>query len=196
MNHYTYNDKYMRHFVRQSIKGGGVKAFNQYYKSKTCGDTLKIISQVLKFEGNVYGSIDAYMKFKRDHLEILEKNMQKFCASFSTMSEKLSICQKRFQVSRGTFSKKYVFFSEKIVWRSFLEVERIFFGFCWKNFGRVVETAFYVSRGTLSEKKTFFFWKKNVFIKVFDIERKIVGFFQLTFGRVVKTAFYVSIGTF
>ena len=28
---YTYNDKYMRHFVRQSIKGGRVCAFNQYY---------------------------------------------------------------------------------------------------------------------------------------------------------------------
>ena len=29
---YTYNDKYMRWFVRQSIKGGRVCAFNQYYK--------------------------------------------------------------------------------------------------------------------------------------------------------------------
>ena len=27
---YSYNDKYMRHFVRQSIKGGKVGAFNQY----------------------------------------------------------------------------------------------------------------------------------------------------------------------
>ena len=31
---YTYDDKYMRWFVRQSIKGGRVFAFNQYYKSK------------------------------------------------------------------------------------------------------------------------------------------------------------------
>ena len=31
---YTYNDKYMRWFVRQCIKGGRVCAFNQYYKSK------------------------------------------------------------------------------------------------------------------------------------------------------------------
>ena len=28
---YTYNDKYMRWFVRQSIKGRRVLAFNQYY---------------------------------------------------------------------------------------------------------------------------------------------------------------------
>ena len=40
----TYNDKYMRYFVRQSIKGGRVCAFNQYYRSKNCGDILKIIS--------------------------------------------------------------------------------------------------------------------------------------------------------
>ena len=35
---YTFNDKYMRWFVRQSIKGGGVCAFNQYYKSKICDE--------------------------------------------------------------------------------------------------------------------------------------------------------------
>ena len=44
---YTYNDKYMRWFVRQSIKGGRVCAFNQYYKSKICDDILKIISKEL-----------------------------------------------------------------------------------------------------------------------------------------------------
>ena len=38
---YTYNDKYMRWFVRQSIKGGRVCAFNQYYESKHCDDILK-----------------------------------------------------------------------------------------------------------------------------------------------------------
>ena len=31
---YTYNDKYMRLFVRQSIKRGRECAFSQYYKSK------------------------------------------------------------------------------------------------------------------------------------------------------------------
>ena len=37
---YTYKDKHMRHFVRQSIKEGKVCAFIQYYKSKFCGDFL------------------------------------------------------------------------------------------------------------------------------------------------------------
>ena len=36
-NH-KYNDKYMRWFVRQSITGGRICFFNQYYKSKVCGD--------------------------------------------------------------------------------------------------------------------------------------------------------------
>ena len=40
---YNYNDKIMRWFVRQSIKGGRVGALNQYYKSKICDDVLKII---------------------------------------------------------------------------------------------------------------------------------------------------------
>ena len=40
---YTYNDKYMRGFVRQGIKGGRVCAFTQYYKPRICDDILKII---------------------------------------------------------------------------------------------------------------------------------------------------------
>ena len=44
---YTYNDKYMRWFVRQSIKGGRVCAFNEYYKSKKCDNGLKILSEEL-----------------------------------------------------------------------------------------------------------------------------------------------------
>ena len=44
---YTYNDKYMRCFVRQAAYGGRVCAFNQYYKSKHCDDVLKIKSKEL-----------------------------------------------------------------------------------------------------------------------------------------------------
>ena len=42
---YTYNDKHMRHSVRQRIKGGRVCVFNQYYKSKICGDIFKNLSR-------------------------------------------------------------------------------------------------------------------------------------------------------
>ena len=30
---YTYNDEFMRHFVRQSMKGGRCGSYNQYYKA-------------------------------------------------------------------------------------------------------------------------------------------------------------------
>ena len=59
---YTYNDKYMRWFVRQAAYGGRVCGFNKYYKSKNCDDFLKIVSQELKVEGSVYDRIEAYMK--------------------------------------------------------------------------------------------------------------------------------------
>ena len=49
---YTYNDKYMRCFVRQSIKGGRVCAFNQYYKSKHCDDILEIIKKRISCNRN------------------------------------------------------------------------------------------------------------------------------------------------
>ena len=62
---YTYNDKYMRWFVRQIIKGGRVCAFIQYYISKICGDLSKILSRELIVEGNVYDIFKAYMKYKK-----------------------------------------------------------------------------------------------------------------------------------
>ena len=73
---YTYNDKYMRWFVRQSIKGGRVCAFNQYYKSKHCDDILKIINKELAVKGTVYNTIEAYMEYKNKHFKIFEKEYE------------------------------------------------------------------------------------------------------------------------
>ena len=56
---YTYNYKYMKWFVRQSIKGGRVCGFNQYYQSKVCDDVLKIISE-LNVKRIDFGIIEAY----------------------------------------------------------------------------------------------------------------------------------------
>ena len=70
---YTYNDKYMRWFIRQSIKGGRVCAFNQYYKSTHCNDILKNINKELAVEGTVYDTIKAYMEYKNKHFKIFEK---------------------------------------------------------------------------------------------------------------------------
>ena len=73
---YTYNDKYMRWFVRQSIKGGRVCAFNQYYKSKHCDDILKILNKELGVKGTVYDTIEAYMEYKNKHFKIFEKEYE------------------------------------------------------------------------------------------------------------------------
>ena len=73
---YTYNDKYMRWFVPQSIKGGRVCAFNQYYKSKHCDDILEIINKELAVKGTVYNTIEAYMEYKNKYFKIFEKEYE------------------------------------------------------------------------------------------------------------------------
>ena len=73
---YTYNDKYMRWFVRQSIKGGRVCAFNQYYKSENCDDILKFISKELCVQGNIYDIIEEYLNYKNKHYEKYEKEYE------------------------------------------------------------------------------------------------------------------------
>ena len=70
---YTYNDKYMRWLIRQSIKGGRVCAFNQYYKSKICNEVLEILSEELYVKGNVYDIIEDYEKYKDHHMNIIKK---------------------------------------------------------------------------------------------------------------------------
>ena len=70
---YIYGDKYMRHFIRRSVTGGRVCSFNQYYKSKICGDILKILSEALNVKGNVYDFIEAYLNYKNKLFKIYEK---------------------------------------------------------------------------------------------------------------------------
>ena len=64
----------MRWFIRQSIKGGRVCAFNQYYKSKgICDDILKIISEELNVNGNIYDISEVYPNYKNKYFESYEK---------------------------------------------------------------------------------------------------------------------------
>ena len=73
---YTINDKYMRLFVRRSIKDGRVCAFNQYYKSKNSDDILKIFSKELNFKGIIYDILEAYKKYKNDHLQFIKEEYE------------------------------------------------------------------------------------------------------------------------
>ena len=69
---YTYNHKYKRHFARQSFKSGRLCAFKQYYKTEISNEVLKILYRELKARRNVYDNIEAYMKYKRDHLKFIK----------------------------------------------------------------------------------------------------------------------------
>ena len=73
---YRYNDKYMRWFVRQSIKRGRVCVFNQYFESIHCDDILKIINKELAVKGTVYDTIEAYMEYKNKQFKFFEKEYE------------------------------------------------------------------------------------------------------------------------
>ena len=49
---YTYNDEFMKHFVRKSIKGGRCSTLNQYYKSNISKEVFNIISKELNVNDN------------------------------------------------------------------------------------------------------------------------------------------------
>ena len=73
---YTYNDKYMRYFVRQAAYGGRVCAFKQYYKSNKYDDILNIISKELNIEGDFYEKMEAYINYKNKHFKIFENEYE------------------------------------------------------------------------------------------------------------------------
>ena len=57
---YTFNDKYVREFVRKSIKGGRVAAFNRYFESNQCEERLS--KTFLKNDNEISDIIDEYLK--------------------------------------------------------------------------------------------------------------------------------------
>ena len=70
----------MRYFVRQAAYEGRVCAFNQYYKSKSCDEIVKLLSEELIVGGNIYVVIQGYMIYKNKHLKIFEKEYESnFC---------------------------------------------------------------------------------------------------------------------
>ena len=71
---YTYNDEFMRHFVRKSIKGGRCSALNQYYKSKISQEVFNFISKEINVNGddNVCEIIDKYFEYTKKQRKIIE----------------------------------------------------------------------------------------------------------------------------
>ena len=61
---YTYNDDYMRQFLRQSIKGGKCSNRNQYYKSIVSDEVYNIIPKELNIHVNKCETSDKLSSIK------------------------------------------------------------------------------------------------------------------------------------
>ena len=75
---YTFNDKYVRDFIRKSIKGGRVGVFIRYFESKQCEQILNTIKIHLKINDNeISNIIDKYLKYiniKREEFKLEFEN--------------------------------------------------------------------------------------------------------------------------
>ena len=69
---YTYNDEYMRLFVRKCIKGGRCSSYNQYYISSISDEVFNIISQELNVKGNMCEILEKYFEHSNKQTKIIE----------------------------------------------------------------------------------------------------------------------------
>ena len=78
---YTFNDKYVRDFIRKSIKGGRCGSFIRYFESNQCEEILNTIKKHLKLDDNeISNIIDNYLKYintKRDEYKLEFENNEK-----------------------------------------------------------------------------------------------------------------------
>ena len=64
---YTYNDEVIKHFVRQSIKGGRCSALNQSSKTNILDEVFNIISKELDNNGNVCEILERCFEYTNKH---------------------------------------------------------------------------------------------------------------------------------
>ena len=69
---YTYNDEFMRHFVRQSMKGGRCSALNQSYKSTISDEVYNNMSQELSVDGNICEILVKHFEYTNKQRKIKE----------------------------------------------------------------------------------------------------------------------------
>ena len=78
---YTFNDKYVRDFIRKSIKSGRVGACNRYFESNQCEEILSIIKKHLEINdndiSNIIGEHLKYINTKRNGFELDFENNEK-----------------------------------------------------------------------------------------------------------------------
>ena len=69
---YTYNDEFMRYFVRQKTKSSRCGALNQHYKSSISDEVFKNISKELNVSGNVCEIREKYFEYTNKHRKTKE----------------------------------------------------------------------------------------------------------------------------
>ena len=69
---YTYNDEFMRNFVRQSIKRGRCSTLNQYYKPNISDEAFSFISKELDINGNVCEFLEKFFEYTNKHRKIIK----------------------------------------------------------------------------------------------------------------------------
>ena len=78
---YTFNDKYVRSFIRKSIKGGRCGAFIRYFESNQFDGIMSTIQKRLRINDNeISNIIDEYLKYintKRDEYTLEFENGEK-----------------------------------------------------------------------------------------------------------------------
>ena len=89
---YTYTDPFMRNYVRNSIRGGRFKAFNQYYKSEISDEVFKIISRKLNFNCNICDLLEKFFEFSNNKFEKL------YAKDFDSKSEDYRVINQKEKV--------------------------------------------------------------------------------------------------
>ena len=67
---FTYNDEYLRDFVRQSIKGGRCSDLIQYYESSISDEVFNIISKELDINGKVCEILERCFEYTNKHRKL------------------------------------------------------------------------------------------------------------------------------
>ena len=63
---YTYDEEYMRRFVRRNIQGSRCSALDPYYKSIILDEVFNIISKELDIIGNICEVLDECFEFTKN----------------------------------------------------------------------------------------------------------------------------------
>ena len=75
---YTFNDKHVRDFIRQSIKGGRVVVLNRCFESNQCEEVLTKFKKINDNEiSNIVGENLKYNNIKSDEFKLEFENGEK-----------------------------------------------------------------------------------------------------------------------